>query len=681
MDPNVYRPLADIQQGQAMQEVGMDSSPTSKWGAIGRLANALAGTYISNSSTSDLAKTIAGGKKSATDQLMAALQSQKAPVPMAPPAMSPGMPASPASGAPMATAPAPVAPDPGSPNAAVAERFPADWSPGTAASPLPADAPSPLDTAQYPAGPNGAPSAVAANAPRGIRNNNPLNIEAGDFTKSQPGFAGSDGRFAKFETPEHGIAAAHKLLDIYDQKHGINTVAGIVNRWAPPSDGNNTMAYAADVAGRMGIDPNAPLPKEMRPQLIAAMARHENGVNVPGADQAPYQVAGPATAAPKAAAADDAELPANAATTAGQPAAAGGLDIHKLMAVLQNPYADDTTKSLAQKLLLNQLTPEKPDWGIVGKDKFGQPVYGYPPSREDFAAQPKATAQPADSLEGLQGQERIDALKKIDQARASQTQAVLEARVPYPTGSRLNPQQQQLKEDVTQTDPNFTAATWLARSNFEKNMASTVPNSFGGQIRSAGTVAKHLGDAHAALPAIESGMLGASNTLPMLNNAKGFLRDQAGDQKYQDAIGHYNTATKGLADEVSNLLAGGHGAEGSKLYWQDRLDISKHSPTEVRGALDEFKSLMMGRVSNVAQEKDRVYGKEQGHTDPLSLFGPKERENMKKITDETYKEPATAAATPAATAAPATVSSKADYDALPSGRSYVAPDGSVRTKK
>jgi hypothetical protein len=39
-------------------------------------------------------------------------------------------------------------------------------------------------------------TAVAAGTPRGIRNNNPLNIEAGDFTKGQPGFTGSDGRFA-----------------------------------------------------------------------------------------------------------------------------------------------------------------------------------------------------------------------------------------------------------------------------------------------------------------------------------------------------------------------------------------------------------------------------------------------------------------------------------------------------
>lgn len=695
IDPNVYRPLADIQQGDAMQEIGRDASPTSKWGAIGRLANALAGSYISNSSTSDLAKTIAGGKKSAQQQLLEALGGGGSSIPTAPPQMSPGMRAVPSSSATTALQPdvptpnqqvanrfptdMPPAMDAGSPNAQVAARFPAEMSPGSGASPLPNNAPSPLDTAQYPTGPVGGPSEVAASdpaaaiaaatQPRGIRNNNALNIEDGPFAKSQPGYSGSDGRFAKFQTPDHGVAAASALLDTYDQKHGLNTVAGIVNRWAPPSDGNNTMAYASDVAGKLGIDPNAPVPPAMRPALIAAMAQHENGQAAPGT--APVQVA---SAAPTTANDGDAETPANAAPTSGQRVADAGLDVHKLMAVLQNPYADDTTKQLAQKLLLNQLTPKE--------DEFASSPQGIYNKR---TGELKNGGVAAD-FGGLQGPELMASLKQSDPVLAGHAQAVIEGREPYPTGSRINPGQQRIKDAVTQIEPNFTAATWLARSQFEKNMASTVPNSFGGQVRSAGTVAKHLGDAHDAIAEIEKGALGASDTLPALNGVKGFLRNQAGDQAYQNAAGHYNTAIKGLADETENLLANGHGAEGSKLYWKDRLDLSKHSPTEVRGALDEFKSLMMGRVSNVAQEKDRVYGKEAGTTDPLSLFGPKERDIMKKIGDDTYKGPVMSDGGPAkppaaATAAPKTVSTKQDYDALPSGSSYTAPDGSIRTKK
>lgn len=119
-----------------------------------------------------------------------------------------------------------------------------------------------------------------ASQPRGYRNNNPLNIEAGSFTKSQPGFTGSDGRFAKFDTMESGVKAADNLLNSYE-KRGLNTVNGIISRWAPASDGNNVNAYAVNVAKRLGVSPDAPLAPEQRQQLIAAMAQHENGKPMP----------------------------------------------------------------------------------------------------------------------------------------------------------------------------------------------------------------------------------------------------------------------------------------------------------------------------------------------------------------------------------------------------------------
>lgn len=119
-----------------------------------------------------------------------------------------------------------------------------------------------------------------AGDPRGIRNNNPLNIEAGRFTQGQPGYSGSDGRFAQFETPEHGIAAAEGLIDVYHQKHGLNTISGIINRWAPASDGNPVSAYANSVAKDVGVDPNQPLDLSnpaLKRGVVLAMGKFENG--------------------------------------------------------------------------------------------------------------------------------------------------------------------------------------------------------------------------------------------------------------------------------------------------------------------------------------------------------------------------------------------------------------------
>lgn len=115
--------------------------------------------------------------------------------------------------------------------------------------------------------------------PRGLRNNNPLNIEAGAFTKSMPGYKASDGRFAVFETREQGEAAADALLMRYGMQ-GRNTPMKIIEKWAPAGDGNDVAGYSGSVAKALGIGPNDPIPMEdpaVRRRLIDAMSAVENG--------------------------------------------------------------------------------------------------------------------------------------------------------------------------------------------------------------------------------------------------------------------------------------------------------------------------------------------------------------------------------------------------------------------
>ncbi|EGE2237686.1 hypothetical protein DL744_00870 [Shigella dysenteriae] len=122
-------------------------------------------------------------------------------------------------------------------------------------------------------------------AARGIRNNNPGNLE---YSKSNPwvGQNGDDGRFAKFETPEHGIRALGRNLMSY-QRQGIDTVNEIINRWAPPTDNNDTAAYIKAVCDQLGVSADEPLdssnPDTLK-ALCAAIIQHENG-SQPYSDQ------------------------------------------------------------------------------------------------------------------------------------------------------------------------------------------------------------------------------------------------------------------------------------------------------------------------------------------------------------------------------------------------------------
>lgn len=124
-----------------------------------------------------------------------------------------------------------------------------------------------------------------ADGVRGIRNNNPGNLE---YSKKNPweGQTGDDGRFAKFETPEHGIRALGRNLLSY-QRQGIDTVSDIVEKWAPEKDGNDTVAYIKAVCAQLGVTADQQLdasnPDTLK-ALCAAIIHHENG-SQPYSDQ------------------------------------------------------------------------------------------------------------------------------------------------------------------------------------------------------------------------------------------------------------------------------------------------------------------------------------------------------------------------------------------------------------
>ena len=65
---------------------------------------------------------------------------------------------------------------------------------------------------------------------------------------------GANTGFQQFATPEEGILAADKNLKAYGNK-GINTLRGVINRWAPPSE-NDTNTYLDTVAKKIGLDPD-----------------------------------------------------------------------------------------------------------------------------------------------------------------------------------------------------------------------------------------------------------------------------------------------------------------------------------------------------------------------------------------------------------------------------------------
>ena len=123
---------------------------------------------------------------------------------------------------------------------------------------------------------------------RGIRNNNPGNLNfAGQAGASREN---GKGRFAAFNTPEEGIGALSKQLDLHfngtsakakEAGRPLRSVKDIVEAWAPPNE-NNTAKYIADVAKQLGVSPTANLNLKdpaTKTALMKAIVVKENGGN------------------------------------------------------------------------------------------------------------------------------------------------------------------------------------------------------------------------------------------------------------------------------------------------------------------------------------------------------------------------------------------------------------------
>lgn len=116
------------------------------------------------------------------------------------------------------------------------------------------------------------------NLARGLRNKNPLNIRKTDI-KWNGKIDGEDKSFETFVSPEYGIRAGAKLLINYQDKHDLNTVEEIINRFAPPHE-NDTNSYAQHVADEIGVGLNEPIDvTDHLHTMIKTMIKHENGVN------------------------------------------------------------------------------------------------------------------------------------------------------------------------------------------------------------------------------------------------------------------------------------------------------------------------------------------------------------------------------------------------------------------
>ena len=104
---------------------------------------------------------------------------------------------------------------------------------------------------------SGTKAKVLNYVPRGIRNNNPLNIRKNGI--KWRGQVKHKDAFCVFLEPKWGWRAALIIICRSYRKRGLTTVWKIIHSWAPPEE-NETEYYSKFVAFRSDVGLDTPLP-------------------------------------------------------------------------------------------------------------------------------------------------------------------------------------------------------------------------------------------------------------------------------------------------------------------------------------------------------------------------------------------------------------------------------------
>ena len=134
--------------------------------------------------------------------------------------------------------------------------------------------------------------------PRGLRNNNPLNIRRSASQWQGMRTEQTDTAFVQFTTMVMGYRAAWRTLETYykhfEAERRPFTPRNIIYRWAPPNE-NDSEAYLRRICHLTTLAGNAPLSRPSRTptsedreklvSLLAAMTCIENGISMKDVDR------------------------------------------------------------------------------------------------------------------------------------------------------------------------------------------------------------------------------------------------------------------------------------------------------------------------------------------------------------------------------------------------------------
>lgn len=325
--------------------------------------------------------------------------------------------------------------------------------------------------------------------------------------------------------------------------------------------------------------------------------------------------------------------------------------------------------------------------GKIGRDKFGNEIPGFldPKNKKayDISGKPATSSTVADQGAGDPSLTGPDYLASLDKPTASTVQAMVEGRLAPPSSQALRtPYWNKMLEHAAAYEPGFDMTKWGGR-------VAGVKDFYGGgksaeMTRAANQTIHHVGELIDSMDKLKN------TQYPAVNAVGNFVGQKV---LGKGAVTEFLPNAHAVAEEMSKVFKGSNLSDAEIRQWESSLHADM-SPEQQRAAVGKLMSLLNGSLTALETKRRSSLG------DALSdqkgpLLDPHSRETMERVSKwikgEGAAAPVAAAPAPAAPALPAAppaapitppkpAATEAEYKALPSGATYIAPDGSVRKK-
>jgi hypothetical protein len=402
--------------------------------------------------------------------------------------------------------------------------------------PMPsANQPSPLDSAQWPAGPIGAPS--QANAQMQPSGGAPVPAPITPATTPA--------------APDVGIGD-HLMAGYQNLRHGGGLIGSTIA--ALTGQRNDAQAVALQQQAQVAnVTAKALLAKGIDPQVVAAAV-------APG----------------------NTEMLKTLVTQAFGP---------QTVQSLGNGYIADKNGKVTRAY-----EPESKRTFVHYKDANGAEVPGvFDPDANDGKGGFAPIAVPAAKGPGtvdpdLTGPARLEALKKADPLYARKIEAMVNGDFPMPTGvAALKPESKRMIEDALAVDGSTSASDFQTRASTRRDYASGVASRV---TKSINTTIGHFATLNDSIDKLNNWTY-----LPGLTNWVHDKYSSNLDPQYQKAKATFETNKEAAVKELDYALSGGHSSVSGSAELRDKFHRAD-SPETLHAAVTEAMSLLQKRLQS-----------------------------------------------------------------------------------